>query len=263
MRRLIAAMFIAALVVAPACGRHTAEVLGGYYVRGDKVFWSGGVDSPGSREVVGSDAASFHSIDNSFGRDRSHVYYDGNELTGADVSSFERLGDSPFAKDKSHVWLEGRSISDDPTHFVLLGGGLAKDSTAAYCTDGTVISTDPSHFAILSFSNTDTSQDFAKDSRAVYYMCRPITGADPATFQLLATGFFGYGADSQHVYLEANTIPGADPHTFRVLYDNDWCAADEQHAYHRESVIPNVDPRHFPPGQAVTGCSDTEVTFGR
>jgi hypothetical protein len=59
------------------------------------------------------------------------------------------------------------------------------------------------------------------------------------------------------------SIIGADPHTFHVLYDNDWCAADEQHAYHRDSVIPNVDPRQFPPGQPVTGCSDTEVTFGR
>jgi hypothetical protein len=47
------------------------------------------------------------------------------------------------------------------------------------------------------------------------------------------------------------------------LYDNDWCAADDQHAYHRESVIPNTDRRHFAPGQPVTGCSDTDFTFGR
>ena len=235
---------------------------GGYYVSGGKVFWSGGVDSPGSREVAGAAATSFHSIDNSFGRDKSHVYYDRNELTGADVSSFERLGGSPFAKDKSHVWLAGHAISDDPTHFEQLDGGLARDSKAVYCNDGSVISNDPSHFAILRFSNTDTSQNFTKDSQAVYYICRPITGAEPATF-LLANSFFGYAADDKRVYLDANTIPAADPHTFHVLYDNSWCAADDQHAYHRDTVIPSVDPRHFPPGQPVTGCSDTGITFGR
>lgn len=120
-------MCIAASAVAPACGCDAAEVLGGYYVRGDKVFWSSGVDSPGSHEVHGADAASFHSIDNNLGRDETRVYYDGNELTGADVSSFGRLGDSPFAKDSSHVWLAGHPISDDPAHFEQLGGGLAKD----------------------------------------------------------------------------------------------------------------------------------------
>jgi DKNYY family len=263
MRRLIAAVCLTALAVLPACSRKTAEVLGGYYVSGDKVFWSGGVDSPGSHEVVGADAASFHSIDNNFGRDKSHVYYDGSELAGADVSSFEIIGGSSFAKDKSHVWLAGHSISDDPTHFQPLDGGLSKDSNEVYCTDGSVFSNDPSHFAILRFSNTDTSQNFTKDGRAVYFMCRPITGADPATFHLLDISFFGYGADDQRVYLDGNTISGADPHTFHVLYDNDWCAADDQRAYHRESVIPNADPRHFPPGQPVTGCSDIDITFGR
>jgi hypothetical protein len=67
MRRLIAAVCLTALAVVPACSRKSAELLGGYYVSGGKVFWSGGVDSPGSREVVGADAASFHSMDNNFG----------------------------------------------------------------------------------------------------------------------------------------------------------------------------------------------------
>jgi hypothetical protein len=292
LRRSIVVLCIVALATVPACTRDMAAFLGGYYVHADKVFWSGGVDSGRSQDVVGADADTFRSFNNDYARDRSHAYYDGEaitgadastfealsdadardkshvyrgkEVTGADRSSFEKLGNSGFSRDRDHVWLGDKPISDDPTHFELLDGGMAKDSKAVYCANGTVLSHDPTHFEILRFSSTDTSLNFTKDSQSVYFSCLwPIAGADPATFHLLNNSFFGYAADNQHVFLNTATIPGADPHTFHVLNDNDSCAADSQHAYHRDLVIPNVNPNHFPPGQPVTGCDDTHVTFGR
>jgi hypothetical protein len=40
-------------------------------------------------------------------------------------------------------------------------------------------------------------------------------------------------------------------------------AADQQHARHRDVVIPHADPRSFPPGKAVIGCLDTDITLRR
>jgi DKNYY family len=262
-RRVLAALCIIGLMVAPACTRDAARVVGGYWVDGDKVFWFGGIGSSATVEVVGADADSFDPLGNTYARDRSRVYHQGQVLADADPSSFDLI-DHNHAKDRSHVWYGDHLVSDDPTHFVLLDGGMAKDSKAVYCDDGEVLTDDPAHFEILRASDTDTGTSYTKDSRTVYHHCQPIPGADVATFRLLDTGFFGYAVDARHVYLYENTIPGADPRTFRILYNNEWCAADDQHAYKRDAVIPNVNPAAFPagPGKTVTGCSETEVTFG-
>jgi hypothetical protein len=37
----------------------------------------------------------------------------------------------------------------------------------------------------------------------------------------------------------------------------------KRHAYYLGLVIPNVDPHGFPAGKAVTGCTDTAVSFAR
>jgi hypothetical protein len=203
--------------------------------------------------------------------DKSRAYYRGGEIPGAEVSTFRLLDSagSGLAKDRNHVWAGREPISNDPTHFQLLSRDLATDSTAVFC-GFKVISDDPSHFEVVRFSKKDQHDDYAKDSRAVYYLergstteCLPMPGADPATFHRLNDSPWNYAADDQHVYYLNRLIVGADPRTIRVLLDigNDACAADAQHAYSRDTVIPNVDPRSFPPGKAVTGCDDTHVAF--
>ena len=72
-----------------------------------------------------------------------------------------------------------------------------------------------------------------------------------------------YASDSQRVYWMGKTIAGADPSTFRVLNADFECSADQVHAYYRQSVIPDADPRSFPPGRAVTGCTETSVSFAQ
>ena len=67
--------------------------------------------------------------------------------------------------------------------------------------------------------------------------------------------------DSQTVHANGNPIPGADPATFRVLNAPFECSADAERAYYRQSVIAGEDPRTFPPGRAVTGCSETSISF--
>jgi hypothetical protein len=53
-----------------------------------------------------------------------------------------------------------------------------------------------------------------------------------------------------------STYDGADPQTFRVLNADFECSADGARAYYRQSVIASADPRNFPPGRAVTNCSE-------
>jgi hypothetical protein len=85
MRRLTAALWLVALSFLPACSPEVYEILGGYYVRDGKVYWSGGIDSSDrQRVVVGADPDTLQSIDNSYTRDKSHVYYRGDVLTDAD-----------------------------------------------------------------------------------------------------------------------------------------------------------------------------------
>jgi hypothetical protein len=91
-------------------------------------------------------------------------------------------------------------------------------------------------------------------------MCKPIPGADVPTFAPLAD-VYGYARDAHRAYWLSTPIAGADPNTLRVLNNDAHCAADQHHAYHMDSVIPNADPTKFPAGKAVTGCSDTGITF--
>lgn len=61
-------------------------------------------------------------------------------------------------------------------------------------------------------------EDYAKDSRRVFYRGRVIKDADPSTFEiLLDTTYANYAKDKTHVYLEGYPVFGADPATFRVI----------------------------------------------
>lgn len=284
-RNGFAAVCTLLLAAVPAC---STRVVGGYFERDGKEYWTGGIDST-PHEVVGAEPGTFHPLDRDYARDNSRAYFDGYQMRGADASSLETLTgayardryrayfrgtplidadnssfsvlDGGFAKDRSRVWKGDRQISADPAHFELLDhAGGAKDSTAVYCPpDATVVSKDPAHFVILPGSGSDV-QAFTKDSQSVYYMCKPIPGADVPTFAPLAD-VYGYARDAHRAYWLSTPIAGADPNTLRVLNNDAHCAADQHHAYHMDSVIPNADPTKFPAGKAVTGCSDTGITF--
>ena len=287
MRRSIAVLCFVALALVPACSRNKAPNslfdAAGYHVRGDKVYYLAAFPGKAS-EMAGVDAGSFKAFDTTYAKDRARAYFDGRPIPDADATSFDVLDRSGFAKDRNHVYQLDRPISDDPGHFELLDGGLSKDSAAVYWTDGGVLSDDPAHFAIV--SNSDHYL-FRKDIRTVHTNGNPIRDADPATFRVLqgayaqdarrifyftdaitdadAASFRAldgpYAADARRVYWMGKVIDGADPVTFRVLNAAFECSADAGRAYYRQSVIAREDPRTFPPGRAVTGCTETSISF--
>jgi hypothetical protein len=286
-RTLIAACCVAVLAVLPACSRSSAPNSlfdsAGYHVHDDRVYFLQAF--PGkAAEVRGADPSSFQALDRTFAKDRSTVYVDGRALPGADPASFVLLDRAFLARDRDHVYQRDRVLSDDPEHFELLRANLAKDATAVYWSDGSVLSTDPARFAIVADADHYL---FTKDGRSVQLNGKTIVGADPATFEVLEGGYardaaaifhltdriadadaasFGvlggsFARDARHAYWMGKPIPAADGATFRVLNANFECTADLARAYYRNQVIPDVDPGSFPPGRAVTGCSESGIYF--
>ena len=287
MRRSIAALCLVAVALLPACSRNKPPNslfdAAGYHVRGDKVYYL--VAFPGKTfEIPDADPVSFKAFDTTYAKDKTNAYFDGHPIAGADAASFDVLSRSSFAKDRSHVYQLDRPISDDPVHFELLDGGLSKDSTAVYWTDGRVLSRDPTHFAVIS---SDDHYLFTKDGRSVHVNGNPIAQADPATFRVLAgayaqdahrvfyftdpvvaadAGSFRpldgpYARDATRIYWMGKVIDGADPATFRVLNAAFECSADATRAYYRQAVIAGADPKTFPAGRQVTNCTDTTISF--
>jgi hypothetical protein len=285
---MIAALGVVAVMLAPACSKSGAPSAlfdaSGYYVRGDKVYYLKAF--PGSAFAIdGADAATFKTLDTTYGSDRTAVFVDGVALPGADPATFRLLDREGFGKDAQHVFQRDRAISSDPDHFELIAADLAKDGAHVYWSDGSVLSDDPAHFVIV--SNTDHYL-FTKDGRTVHVNGKSIAGADPATFGVLsgayardehgvyyftdrvndaATTSFevladsSFARDAARAYWMGKPIPGADAATFRVLNANFECSADSVRAYYQDTAIVAADPRTFPPGKAVTGCSATSISF--
>jgi DKNYY family len=271
----------------PACSRDKPPNSlfdgAGYQVRGDKVYFVAAFPGQAS-EIAGADAVSFRAFDTTYAKDKFNAYFDGRPITGADASSFDVLDRSGFATDRDHVYQLDWPISDDPAHFELLDGGLSKDSTAVYWTDGHVLSDDPAHFAIVASNdhflftkdthsvhvngNKITDADpvsfhvlagaYAQDTRHVFYFSDPIVNADAVSFRALDGP---YASDAHHAFWMGKAIHGADPATFRVLNAAFECSADAERAYYRQTVIAHAEPRTFPPNRVVTNCSETSISF--
>jgi hypothetical protein len=286
MRKVVVGLCVLALALLPACSRNrTPNSLfdaAGYHISDDKVFYLNAF--PGKAfQIDGADVASFQAFDQ-YARDKSNVYLNGGVLSGADAATFLPLERPGFAKDAHHVYQRDVAISTDPAHFELLDGELSKDGSAVYWSDGRVLSEDPAHFVII--SNVEHYL-FTKDAETVQVNGNPIDKADPATFRVLGGAYATdgqrafyfdewvpdvalesfhpmeapYAGDAERVYWMGTTIDGADPATFRVLNASFECSADAEHAYYRKTVVAGADPRSFPPGRAVTGCSETSITF--
>jgi len=289
MRIVIAAVVVVVGVLCAGCGRDDTPSSmvddAGYHVRGTRVYYLN--PFPGNASVVdGADPSTFEILDRMYARDRARVYLDGRALPEADPGTFEVLGRPGLARDSRRVYQRDRVISTDPAGFALLPGGLARDDGHVYWSDGSVLSDDPSHFTILSDRRDYL---YAKDRRAVYVNGNVIADAEPDGFRVLDGGAYAvdhhgafyfdapidgadaatlrtldgpYAVDAQRVYWMGQVIEGADPASFAVLNANFECSADRGRAYYRRDAIADADPAAFPAGRAVTGCSESSLSFG-
>ena len=106
-----------------------------------------------------------------------------------------------------------------------------------------------------SFKAFDTT--YAKDKSNAYFDGHPIPVADATTFAVSFRALDGpYAGDTRRMYWMGKAIDGADPATFRVLNAAFECSADAARVL---SAIRHR--RTFPPGRAVTNCTDTSISF--
>lgn len=59
--------------------------------------------------------------------------------------------------------------------------------------------------------------EYAKDTKSVYFKAKRIEDADPSTFKVETEHPYVYGSDKNRVWLEDIVVRGADPDTFEML----------------------------------------------
>ena len=198
--------------------------------------------------VMEADPASFNTIGNSrYVKDKTHVFFGmGGEYSGlysvvkgADPVTFSAV-DNPAdysydAQDEQHKYYKGEILLP-PTPDVAVGKIVPNKITAdpRFSTDGQrvyvygdmIIGADPATFTPLPYQD-DQGYVFSKDEAHVYfssadsnsYLLDPtsiISGADPATFIVLGSG---YAKDHIHAYFYDNVVPQSDPGTFALCED--------------------------------------------
>ncbi|MCP1226549.1 DKNYY domain-containing protein [Sebaldella sp. S0638] len=153
-----------------------------------------------------------------FPRDKDSVYYEGNEVKGADISTFEKLNTN-YYRDKSHIYYMGNKIKDvDILSFELL--------------------IDP-----------ERSYTYFRDKKHVFFSGRKLEKSDPLTFQFLNDG---YAKDKNYVYYRGNIYLKkhgkrkykADTKTFKVLEKG--YAVDKKNVYYGYyNRRKEIDPKTF------------------
>ncbi len=187
--------------------------------------------------------------------------YGKDNITGADAATFKRLNQT-WAKDKKHVYSVGRRVSKaDTASFQALNELYAKDDLRAYCYSGAIKEAVAASFTVLdtgrysyersnAFGDVVQSVDefagFAADKENVFHYVlsfgKPciLRGADRATFEVLPNS---YGRDANRVYYEKAAVKGADPNSFEVI--GRFWSRDRKAIYYCGTKIPSAEPSSF------------------
>jgi hypothetical protein len=137
--------------------------------------------------------------DEFYGADRSHVFYEGKIIAGADPASFRPLAEYEYGADRNSVFYRGEKLAGaDPASFRIL---LWPHETPPTKPGSVYLKRPPGeNFSI-----------YAVDARHVWEQDRPMPGRDAATFTLLP---MNYTKDKNGVYQNDRLVPGLDPRTF-------------------------------------------------
>jgi hypothetical protein len=132
-----------------------------------------------------------HAEDEFYGADRSHVFYEGGAIPGADPVSFRPLAEYEYSEDGKSVFYRGQILPGaDPASFRIL---IWPDDASLKRPPG-------EKFSI-----------YAVDARHVWEQGRLMPAFDAATFTLLP---MNYVRDKNGVYRNDRLVPGLDPRTF-------------------------------------------------
>ncbi len=187
-----------------------------------------------------------------YARDDNHVYWGDLLIEGADVDTFEKVGQRNY-KDKNYAYDRGTGKPwenvDSATFEEVQGSGgyYTKDKNSVYFLTKSIDDADPVIFEILGEDNIHMGV-YARDSRYVYYGIKKIESADPASFVVMPDD--NYAKDKNNVYYRGRVVEQADITTFETLETAEsgyiWIsgadAKDKNFVYNDGRVVPGVDP---------------------
>jgi len=204
-----------------------------------------------------------------FTTDGEKVFYEGLEIPGADLDTFEPLL-AGYSKDKNNVYRNRKKFSGaDPLTFQTLNFTYAADSTRVWTLEGLIPEVDRATFEtcddgefapgfkqrIIDNGKVFDYQvivphGFAKDKNHVYYYDyqgknKIIKSADPTTFVSHNDGFFAH--DKNFVFCGIQKLPGANPATWKKLAERLCYSQDGERIYYAHRLMPHADTETFRP----------------
>lgn len=204
---------------------------------GQEVTWHTWNEGTGhNSRKVNADPKTFEELDDYYGRDKTHAFYRGDLIKGADGASF-RVLKKGYAVDLTNVYNSGEIIKGaDPESFKVHSEELTEDKNDFY-KNGTALNVrDKSSFEILK-DRLGRNTKWGKDKYNGYYLDGTvISNIDYATFHPIKARIpmqsGCYAADKSRVIFKGKEIPGADPATFKEV--DFYIGQDNHRAYNRE-----------------------------
>ena len=193
------------------------EVLSEEYTRDkNKVYYKW--ISPGRFWVVElpkADAATFESVGFNLARDKNHVWWYGTAQRGVDAATVMVVNDSFVWKDTKNVWYQHQQIvGADPKTFEHLQQAFYRDAKRVYWSSKPLEGADPKTFRTFGDDSA-----FGADNQQVWRADKRMKSADAATFAAVHQSVF---KDKHGVFAGPHKlIPKADPKTFRKIADLD------------------------------------------
>lgn len=173
------------------------------------------------KTAEGLDAASFEVLTETYTRDENRVYYKviSNDefivivLPEADPASFELL-EGNLTRDKNRVWYnyEIQHEVDAATVEPIEGGPVYKDKNSVFYQYTQISGADPATFKHI-------GSGYYADSKRVYWCSTPIPDADPIAFQVMGDSFIA--KDSTKIYRSGVHLPGYDVASFELILHNE------------------------------------------
>jgi DKNYY family len=127
-------------------------------------------------EISGADAKTFRHLDQAFYRDANRAYWSMTPLDGADLDTFRTFGDdSPYAADRNSVWRADTEITGyDASTFQAIHQSVFKDKNGVYADGHWLENADPKSF--LKIADLDTSHSALLADEHHYYVFLPYYG---------------------------------------------------------------------------------------
>lgn len=194
----------------------------GYKNDGKEVTWHTWNEGNGhNSRRVDADPRTFEELDDDYGRDKTHAFYRGDIIRGADGQSF-RVLEKGYAADKFKVYDSGELMEGvDPASFKIHSYDLTEDKSDFYKNGKALNVSDKPSFEILKDKSGENTS-WGKDKNNGYYLNGTvIPNIDYATFhpiyaqRPIQSGC--YAADKHRVFFMGKEIPGADPETFKEV----------------------------------------------